>query len=247
MEHTSYTSIFNVTLLDDLHNYFPDVLYNHRRFTSVQDLLQYIQDETRSRFNLLDYGRRQVATMNNNNTIATSNITVPHVSTSNIAVSTSNIAATIDPSGMTTPIRVRAAPPPLRHYTYMYETAEELRGTNFISNLFNLIQNPTNTYADVIVFPTNQQIEAATTVDTLTSTLEDACPICQEEMPAATRVRRITSCNHSFHIDCIGHWFEQSCFCPICRTDIRGGHQPSAAKPPRAASPIPPVCLKLYE
>jgi len=232
MEHDPYTSIFGVTLLDDLHNYFPDVLYSHQRFTSVQDLLQYIQDQTRSRFNLLDYGRRQVYTTTTYNNI----IPIAPILTSNIATHVderdTGVAATAMPVAatsnmpVTTPIRVRArvAPPaaPLRHHTYFYDT----EGMNILSNLFNMIQNPTNSFADVVVTPTNQQIDAATRVETLTSALEDACPICQEEMPANTRVRRITQCNHSFHTDCIGHWFEQSCFCPICRTDIRGGHQP---------------------
>jgi hypothetical protein len=53
------TSIFNVGLLDDLHNYFPDLLYNSGRFNTVQDVLSYVQSQTRSRFNLFDYGARQ--------------------------------------------------------------------------------------------------------------------------------------------------------------------------------------------
>ena len=55
----SYTRVYEISLLDDIHNYFPDILYNSSRFVGVQDLLQYIQQQTRARFNLFDYGQRQ--------------------------------------------------------------------------------------------------------------------------------------------------------------------------------------------
>ena len=49
---SNYERYYGISLLDDLHNYFPDVLYNSNRFQTVQDLIQYIQNETRSRFDL---------------------------------------------------------------------------------------------------------------------------------------------------------------------------------------------------
>lgn len=51
--------IYGVQLLDDLHNYFPDLLYNNQRFTTVQSVLQYITSSTRRRFDLFSYGRTQ--------------------------------------------------------------------------------------------------------------------------------------------------------------------------------------------
>ena len=36
-------NIYSVQLLNDLHNYFPDLLYNFRRFQNVQDVLGYIR------------------------------------------------------------------------------------------------------------------------------------------------------------------------------------------------------------
>jgi hypothetical protein len=57
----SYVRVYEIPLLDDIHNYFPDILYNSSRFVGVQDLLLYIQEQTRSRFNLFDYGQRQYA------------------------------------------------------------------------------------------------------------------------------------------------------------------------------------------
>lgn len=51
--------IYGVQLLDDLHNYFPDLLYNNQRFTTVQSVLQYLTQSTRRRFDLFSYGRTQ--------------------------------------------------------------------------------------------------------------------------------------------------------------------------------------------
>jgi hypothetical protein len=53
-----YESLYNVSLLDDLHNYFPELLYNHTQFSSVQDVLGYIQQNTQNQFNLYSMGMR---------------------------------------------------------------------------------------------------------------------------------------------------------------------------------------------
>ena len=51
--------IYGVKLLDDIHNYFPDLLYNNRRFDTVQGVLNYITSTTRLRFNLFRHGQNQ--------------------------------------------------------------------------------------------------------------------------------------------------------------------------------------------
>lgn len=55
---TPYETIYSVGLIDDLHNYFPDILYHPSRFVTVPDLLLYIQQCIQRRFNLLEHGRR---------------------------------------------------------------------------------------------------------------------------------------------------------------------------------------------
>ena len=54
-----YENVYDVGLLDDLHNYFPNILYRPDQFQSVQDVLMYIREMTQRRFNLFDYGRRR--------------------------------------------------------------------------------------------------------------------------------------------------------------------------------------------
>jgi hypothetical protein len=52
----TYNIIYGVSFLDDLHNYFPDFLYNNSRFTNVQDVFSYMNQMVESRFNLYNYG-----------------------------------------------------------------------------------------------------------------------------------------------------------------------------------------------
>jgi len=54
-----YQTIYGVGLLDDIHNYFPRILYNSDEFTSVQSIMIYVQDCIQQRFNLFNHGRRQ--------------------------------------------------------------------------------------------------------------------------------------------------------------------------------------------
>jgi len=54
-----YETLYGVHLLDDLHNYFPALLYDSSSFQSVQSVLRYIQEQTRARFDLFSYGQRE--------------------------------------------------------------------------------------------------------------------------------------------------------------------------------------------
>lgn len=56
---SNYETLYGVGLLDDLHNYFPALLYDSSEFGSVRDVLAYIQSQTRNRFDLFSYGLRE--------------------------------------------------------------------------------------------------------------------------------------------------------------------------------------------
>ncbi len=47
----NYQTVYHIGLLDDLHNYFPEILYNHGRFQSVPQLLEYVQQQIQARVN----------------------------------------------------------------------------------------------------------------------------------------------------------------------------------------------------
>ena len=55
----SYERHYHVGLLDDLHNYFPALLYAPERFGSVADMLVYMRDQTQRQFDLFSAGRRR--------------------------------------------------------------------------------------------------------------------------------------------------------------------------------------------
>ena len=66
--YSEYETAYGIGLLDDLHNYFPALLYGEpSSFRSVSEVLQYIQNQTRQRFDLFSRGHRQY--MNRNETV----------------------------------------------------------------------------------------------------------------------------------------------------------------------------------
>jgi len=225
----NYTSIFRVGILDDLHNYFPELLYNSDRFRSVQDVLRYIQRGARTNpfeQGLREYNRNnhvtQIPVVDSRATYDISGSTVPQ----RVPLTTSNMPET--------PVRVRAAgtgeapqtPAPIRRRPMTYYWADSLIpnryennliDTSMLTNLFTMALN--QNFTDVPVVPTNQQVDTATTLGTGGST--EPCAICQEAMELSQPVRRINRCHHAFHRSCIDTWFESGVTCPICRVDIR--------------------------
>jgi hypothetical protein len=94
--------------------------------------------------------------------------------------------------------------------------------SNMFSDLLTMLNPmPLAPMENVIVFPSNEQIAAATRVYSAQSRLEECCAVCQEDIEPSAEVRQIKQCTHVFHRDCVDQWFEQSVFCPICRLDIR--------------------------
>jgi hypothetical protein len=210
------TSIFNVGLLDDLHTYFPDILYNPGRFTTVQELLTYIQDQTRARFNLFDRGRRLASGV----TPQPSVVGQPTAQPSIIRPPTPQPVRQSDTGG-TSRTHLRYTLPLSSIPTSTLWLDDYVLHNNSSTNLLNLLFSGLNNQEPVVVHPSRAQIEAATTVETTTTALEDPCAICQEAMGSGSIVRKINDCQHTFHKSCIDTWFQRSVNCPNCRVDIR--------------------------
>jgi hypothetical protein len=60
--NSQYETLYGVGLLDDLHNYFPAVLYEPQAFQTVPGLLRYIHTQARNRFDLFSLGQREYRT-----------------------------------------------------------------------------------------------------------------------------------------------------------------------------------------
>ena len=54
----SYQRHYDVNLLDDIHNYFPALLYEPDLFDSVGDVLAYVRSQVQHRFDLFSAGQR---------------------------------------------------------------------------------------------------------------------------------------------------------------------------------------------
>lgn len=220
----NYQTVYGVSLLDDLHNYFPRILYNPQQFQTVPDLLAYVQQTTRTRFNLFDNGLRQYATAQQQQAQQQQQRTYAQA----------------------------AAHAHSQHATHTHSTAMDPVSASLLPLLRSLIvprvvRMPMNAaFSDpVIVHASQEIIEARSTQETLEEDSENNCAICQDSMRQGELVRKITVCSHEFHRSCIDNWLlNSSVLCPTCRHDIREPTRaPSSRNTPvlTAAAPITQV------
>jgi hypothetical protein len=191
-----YQNHYGIHLLDDIHNYFPAILYEPESFRSVTELLQYIRQQTRNRFDLFSAG---LAAHNEHNGY--------HPRSTQVVPSR-------------TTIRPRE-PVPLT--TMIFSEPQEDVNTVSMRILRELLlpaTQPLPLMQPVVVRPTEQQIATATTVETVVDEGE-MCAICQDTIATGTQVRTLNVCDHSFHTGCIDTWFTTNVRCPVCRHDIR--------------------------
>ena len=210
----AYQRVYEVGLLDDLHNYFPAILYEAERFTTVPELLGYIRQNTLRRFNLFDYGRRQYVP---ENTFVPASPSIPPVQ------------ATPTP-----PVRL-----PTSLFNQIFET--ELLETSDFRSLFPILQvllpttsgsgQPlprTSRFSDVIISASQDLIDSASSLRTLETDTDTQCSICQDIMLQGEQIRTLRACSHEFHHTCIDNWLlRRSVLCPVCRHDIRENVTPA--------------------
>jgi hypothetical protein len=217
----TYEVIYNVGMLDDLHNYFPALLYEHNRFQTVPQIFQYIRQQMNTRFNLYSYGAG-----------------LAQEGRQNVDVNM--------PTVILTPQMAPQAAPLPRNRPVAPQTEDVFTNIQAASLLLGLLgggtdltpaarggiirqQGEADIWAQfrqpVVVRPSAAIIASATErlsgSDLAAGT---ACAICQDTIAANATVRRLRPCQHSYHIGCIDQWFERSVFCPTCRHDIRTPH-----------------------
>jgi len=197
-----YVSVYNVGLLDDIHNYFPALLYDTGRFQNVANVFSYVRNQLDTRFNLYRHG-----------------------------ASLYNASQHAQPlrAQQTAPAIPLTPTPRATRNANDIATANLLLGFLRMSaedDLSNYIQLPARTVnawnEPVIVRPTAQAI-AAGTEPVLGSSLAEntGCAICQDTIIPTDPARRLLACGHVYHRGCIDEWFRRSVFCPSCRHDIR--------------------------
>lgn len=240
-----YETLYGISLLDDLHNYFPALLYDSSQFSNAQQVLSYIQQQTRRRFDLYSHGLEGYR--QRSRTPFRSNATYTHTFPVYVAPS-APAAAGIDeddeeeetiqfniplPQPRTPPPTVRAAPSTaaqnaLNMERWILNSLQPNRAMDattrlLMASLTGLLpqRGDPDFMQPVIVRPTREQIQANTSVSLVEEASADNCAICQDSFTAGTSQRTIHACHHRFHTHCIDTWFQQNVHCPVCRHDIR--------------------------
>jgi len=99
-----------------------------------------------------------------------------------------------------------------------------------IYDIYNALNDPShrNMYTtttqlqDVIVRPTNQQIQLATENLIYDISLSQIrCPISLEAFEEGDTICRIKHCGHLFKRPSLMSWFQRNVRCPVCRYDVR--------------------------
>jgi hypothetical protein len=226
--NTQYETLYGIGLLDDLHNYFPAVLYDSSRFRSVQDLLHYVQTNARNRFDLFSFGQRAYLSSN--------------LEATGGGAASSSAPAVGGGSRSTSP---RSATPERRFYAQMDILSDDLGLDNQALSLMNLLNVlgglpaiprrtgpavPNSFMEPVVVRPTAEQIERGST--RAFPSEDTVCAICQDAIPVNQMARRLNVCGHTFHISCIDQWYARDVRCPTCRHDIRESGQPQQQQQP---------------
>jgi len=240
--NSNYETLYGVHLLDDLHNYFPALLYDSSSFRNVQDVLTYIQRQTRNRFDLFSYGLREYVSTHPQPAAQPAVSYRQVVQTSgSVLANASTVNSTFQPSP-----RPAARPPAniqvdvtqfLQQQDEEDAEEEEVLPTDNITRaLLSLLQIPqtalTRNYVlgpqamdqflqPVPVRPTQEQIDANTTVGNLVSDTEHSCAVCQDSLTSEQEGRKLNACGHWFHRGCIDTWLNTNVNCPVCRHDIR--------------------------
>jgi hypothetical protein len=210
----SYTRLYDSALLDDIHNYFPELLYAPERFRSITEVLGYVQEQTRRRFDLFSRGRREFLNTTRQ-PIASRAPEVSMLFETNMGTPANSAAELLNAINLMTGIFHGPSIP-----------VQNIMGGNAAAQSF---LNP------VIVRPTAEQIASGTAIEIIDSD-DEICAVCQDTLTAGTQALNLVACDHRFHSDCIHTWFARNVVCPVCRHDIR---VPTASPVPNPGAGAP--------
>uniref|UniRef100_A0A6C0KN72 RING-type domain-containing protein n=1 Tax=viral metagenome TaxID=1070528 RepID=A0A6C0KN72_9ZZZZ len=203
MGDAQYQSVYNVGLLDDLHNYFPALLYQMERFHNLPQVFHYIRQQMNTRFNLYNYGASLAGGQSHGQRPYGRHV--------------------VPPSPMQYSPHMRAAAPaaaPPRRNIDLFTLASIF--TELPTDIWTFgAANPIG-LEPVVVRPSAQVIAQATEIVSGSTMPEGTlCSICQDSILATDSARKLRACNHLYHQVCIDQWFERSVLCPTCRHDVR--------------------------
>ena len=176
---------------DDIATYLPALLYEPERFTTVQEVLRYVQRQGRNHMNRFDRGRM--------NYMRSSRLPrVPRAGPMPTPPAEDGNALLRALGGLfnTTPMAFISA---------------EFAGEPF-GHMDPVIVRPTQAQIDAA----SELVAASACPEGEQCTI---CQ--ESLRATADQIRRLRHCNHEFHRNCIDIWFTSHVQCPVCRHDIR--------------------------
>ena len=220
---------YSISLLNDLHDHFPDLLYQPTRFQNVGDVLNYIigiaqrnpYDAARA-----EYARQHTPTPPSTRTQSRA----PDVSGADelyrVLYGTSQNEISLGPIPSIFSNRVRSSRrSTLSGDPIMSFLGDLIGGQGGTSSVYSGGQMGTGlqSFLDqtVPIRPSVQQIQEHTILTTAIQLQEDNCAICQDPIDVNQTMRILRHCTHRFHQECIDTWFQSHVTCPTCRHDIR--------------------------
>jgi hypothetical protein len=229
-------SAYGIPLLDDLHDVFPEILYDTEMFVN-NALVEFIRTRMRTTFPS-EFVRHQTRFRIQNRP--------PRVRTA---------AATISAPPTIPTVRVSSPHPRTPPLTSTRFTVPLTNGFQSIASLFDMdgisaglgaglgaglteilrtaihTEIPPADLTPVPVRPSSEDIRHATIVTTIEPAADVVCAVCQDHQPpqnSSNEWRIIRHCNHRFHKSCIDRWFNSGHVnCPTCRFDIRDYSTPT--------------------
>ena len=240
MNNPDYETIYGVGLLDDIHNYFPAILYDSGRFQSLPTMLSYIRIQMNNRFNLFNHGAARAGFRRQERA---DEFIFPGRVRRNASANASVFAQPAHP------LHQNAAHPLHQHAVHhnavhpLHQNVNE--SETALRTLLQFLTEeglaaPFDFNTPVIVAPSQTVLRINTRVisGSSPSVQGSTCSICQDGIISTDTCRSLNPCGHVYHKACIDQWFLRSVFCPTCRHDIRTTQSPRLSSAP-APSPSP--------
>jgi hypothetical protein len=210
---------YGVGFIDDIHNFFPEILYDTGLFQTpfvgfiqrrVESLFEEDYNRNRTQYRMFQQARRR----------RDAGILTPASSlVGPTMIPLATVAAELERAA-SVPV---GSPAPARQVTPWNQTVHTAMGD--IGSLFAVlgIQQLQTQMEEQSEIPTEAQIESASILTSLEPPSDVECSICQDHSGPnnQTEWRILRHCNHQFHRLCIDTWFQRNAHCPVCRHDIR--------------------------
>jgi hypothetical protein len=223
-----YETVYGFSALDEVHNFFPELLYDNSLFGSetaiwmrhrIQTLFPQVfvrQQNLYVMYNASERMNNYVRWHHENYTTIGAPAPLRPPPAPRHSAAPAPTQPPLDVSGAApTPRTRRTQNNPQTLFTSIFY---DLGDPASLLNLLNF-----NSLQDVSVAPSIEQIEAASICrhhDEISSDIN--CAICMEHTLATGNTDwREFFCGHSFHRGCIDTWLASHTQCPICRADVR--------------------------